>query len=76
MNLLTVVLALPLAGFLIALLIPRASAQLSRMWAIAISVVTFGASLGLLAWFDRGHGGEQFLVDVPWIASPEIRPTG
>jgi NADH-quinone oxidoreductase subunit M len=72
MNLLTVVLFLPLAGFLIALLIPRSAPQGSRVWAIAISLATFGASLGLLAWFDRGVGGEQFLVDVPWIASPDI----
>ena len=42
------------------------------MWALAISLVTFVASLGLLAWFDRGAGGEQFLVDVPWISSPDI----
>jgi NADH-quinone oxidoreductase subunit M len=72
MNLLTVVLALPLAGFLIALLIPRNSPQASRVWAIAISLGTFVASLGLLAWFDRGAAGEQFAIDVPWIASPDI----
>jgi NADH-quinone oxidoreductase subunit M len=72
MNLLTVVLALPLAGFLIALFMPRNSPQSSRVWAIAISVVTFVASLGLLFWFDRGAGGEQLAVDLPWIASPDI----
>ena len=38
MNLLTVVLFLPLAGFLIALLIPRSLAQGSRMWALVISL--------------------------------------
>ena len=72
MNLLTVVLALPLAGFLIALLLPRSSPQASRMWALVSSLATFAASLGLLAWFDRGSSAEQFLVDVPWIASPNI----
>src|SRR4051812_13493358 len=72
MNLLTLVLALPLAGFLIALLMPRNSPQSSRMWALIASLVTFAASLGLLAWFNRGIPGEQFLVDVPWIASPDI----
>ena len=35
MNLLTVVLLLPLAGFLIALCIPRSSPQASRVWALA-----------------------------------------
>jgi NADH-quinone oxidoreductase subunit M len=73
MNLLTAVLFLPLAGFLIALAIPRgASAQGSRLWALIISIVTFAASLGLPAWFDRSSGGEQFGVDLPWIASPNI----
>ncbi len=72
MNLLTVVLALPLASFLIALLLPRSSPQASRLWALVSSLATFAASLGLLAWFDRGWSGEQFLVDVPWIASPNI----
>ena len=48
MNLLTLVLALPLAGFLIALLMPRNSPQSSRMWALIASLVTFAASLGLL----------------------------
>ncbi len=72
MNLLTVVLAMPLAAFLIALLLPRSSPQASRMWALLSSVATFVASLGLLAWFDRGSAGEQFSLDVPWIASPNI----
>ena len=72
MNLLTAVLALPLAGFLIALLLPRRSPQASRVWALLSSVVTFAASLGLLLWFDRGSAAEQFSLDVPWVASPNI----
>ncbi|HMC58650.1 MAG TPA: NADH-quinone oxidoreductase subunit M, partial [Candidatus Solibacter sp.] len=28
--------------------------------------------LGLPFWFDRGASGEQFTVDVPWIATPDI----
>ena len=54
MNLLTAVLALPLAGFLIALLIPRSSPQASRLWAFAVSLVTFVASLGLAVAFYYG----------------------
>ena len=73
MNLLTVVLALPLAAFLIALAIPRSSsARTSRLWALIGSLGIFAASLGLLAWFDRTAAGEQFLVDVPWIGTPNI----
>ncbi|HMD69958.1 MAG TPA: NADH-quinone oxidoreductase subunit M [Bryobacteraceae bacterium] len=71
-TLLTVVLFLPLAGFLAALFLPRRSPDASRRFALAVSLVTFLASLGLLAWFDRGAGGEQLSTDVPWIASPNI----
>jgi NADH-quinone oxidoreductase subunit M len=71
-NLLNVVLLMPLAGFLAALAIPRTRPEASRAWALAISLATFAASLGLLAWFDRGVGGEQFTIDLPWIASPDI----
>jgi NADH-quinone oxidoreductase subunit M len=72
MNLLTAVLALPLIGFLVAILLPRSSPQASRVWALASSLVTLVASLGLLVWFDRGTAGEQFMVDVPWISTPNI----
>ncbi len=73
MNLLTVVLFLPLAAFLIALAIPRSSsAQGSRMWALISSLGIFAASLGLLAWTDRLTAAEQFAVDVPWIGTPNI----
>jgi len=72
MNLLTAVLFLPLAGFLAAMLIPRSAPQVSRSFGIALSLVTFVASLGLLPWFDRGVAGEQFTVDLPWISTPDI----
>jgi len=72
MNLLTVVLALPLFGFLVAMAVPRSSPQASRVWALAVSLAAFVASLGLPFWFDRGASGEQFTVDVPWIATPDI----
>jgi NADH-quinone oxidoreductase subunit M len=72
MNLLTVVLLLPLAGFLGAMAIPRSSPQASRNFGIAVALLTFVASLGLLIWFDRGVAGEQFTVDMPWISTPDI----
>jgi len=42
------------------------------VWALASSLITLVASLGLLVWFDRGTAGEQFMVDVPWISTPNI----
>jgi NADH-quinone oxidoreductase subunit M len=71
-NLLTVVLFLPLAGFLVALLLPRSSPQSSRMWALVVSLVTFVLSVGLPLGFDYATAGEHFKVDTIWIASPEI----
>jgi NADH-quinone oxidoreductase subunit M len=73
MSVLNIVLLLPLVGFLVALVIPRGNPQASRLWAIALSLVTFVVSLGLPMAFDAGYHGEQFLTDAPWIASPEIR---
>jgi NADH-quinone oxidoreductase subunit M len=72
MNLLLLVLVLPLAGFLIALALPRSSESAPRTWALALSLVTFVASLGLPFYFDRGASGEQFTIDQTWIPSPEI----
>jgi NADH-quinone oxidoreductase subunit M len=72
MNLLVLLLVLPLAGFLIALVIPRSAPGGSRTWALVISLITFVASLALPLGFDRGFSGEQFRIDVPWIASPDI----
>jgi NADH-quinone oxidoreductase subunit M len=72
MNLPTLILALPLAGFLVALVVPRSSPKGSRIWAIAISLATFAASLALPVLFDRGAAGQQFTLDVPWIATPNI----
>ena len=57
MNLLSVVLFLPLAGFLVALFLPRSSPQSSRGWALLISLVTFAASLALPFQFDYATAG-------------------
>ena len=72
MNLLLAVLALPLAAFLAALLIPRSSPEGSRMWGLIASIAAFVLSLGLLLQFDRSLPGEQLALDFPWIAQPEI----
>jgi NADH-quinone oxidoreductase subunit M len=71
MNLLLAVLFLPLAAFLVALLIPRGGNG-SRMWALISSLGIFAASLGLLAYFDFNAGEEQFAINIPWIQTPDI----
>ena len=72
MNLLNLLLALPLVGFLVALIVPRSSPQGSRMWAMIISTVTFLASLAVPVMFDRNEAAAQFAFDVPWINTPNI----
>ena len=72
MNLLTLVLFLPLAGFLGAMAIPRSSPQMSRNFGLFMALVTFVASLGLITQFDRNIAGPQLTVDIPWISIPEI----
>ena len=48
MNILTMVLILPLAGFIAALAIPRSAPQISRNFGMVMALVTFVASLVLL----------------------------
>ncbi len=72
MNPLLGVLALPLVAFLAALAIPRRQPQNSRWWALGSSLAIFVLSLILVFRFDQGSGQEQFALDQPWIASPDI----
>jgi NADH-quinone oxidoreductase subunit M len=69
---LNLVIAIPLVGFLIALLIPRSNAQASRIWCLGLSLIAFAVSLGLPLGFNPSVSGEQFLTDVQWIAIPDI----
>ena len=72
MNILPVLLAAPLFAFLVALALPRKSAESSRLWALGSSIAIFALSLAMLAVFDRELTGEQMVLDIPWIASPDI----
>ena len=53
MTLLDIIIAIPALGFILALLIPRNQAQFSRLFTLAVSLVTFVASLGLVTGFDQ-----------------------
>jgi NADH-quinone oxidoreductase subunit M len=72
MNLLVWILFLPLAAFLVALMIPRSSANASRMWALIASLGIFLLSVGLVFSFDRNVTGNQLGIDIPWIVTPDI----
>jgi NADH-quinone oxidoreductase subunit M len=71
MNLLDLVVALPLVGFLAALAVPR---QHVRTLVLAVALITFVASIGLIAplWSDSATG-YWFENDRAWISSPAIR---
>src|SRR4029077_11747511 len=72
MTLLNLVLALPLAGFLLVLLMPREKPQAIRGVALTITLLTFVLSIGLATGLRSEAPGAQFSTDVIWIPSPEI----
>ncbi len=70
MTLLDAVLFLPLLGFLALLIVPSAS---SRVWALAISLVIFVVSLGLIGTATGAPGGYTFVNDSAWIPALGIK---
>ena len=72
MNLLDFVLAVPLIGFIVLLLLPRQSPQAIRVTALVFSLVAFAASLGLAFGYHTDIAAQQFVTDVTWILSPNI----
>ncbi len=72
MNLLEMLLAIPAIGFLLTLLIPRAQENIVRLFTLAVSLVAFVLSLGLITGYESGKTGQQFVHNIVWIANPEI----
>ena len=68
---LTLVTFMPLAGALLLLLFPRRDRDI-RVFALVISLLTFGLSLHLPVYFQRHAAGFQYEVDKQWIASPNL----
>lgn len=67
---LTVVVFLPALGALALLAIPRANELAIKSWGLAVAVVTFLASLAVLANFDFNRSDSyQFEVNVSWISA-------
>ena len=72
MNLLDMVILLPLVGFLVTLLLPRSNPSLVRSFTVAMALITFLVSLGLVAGFNSDTPGLQFDHNVIWIENPQI----
>ena len=66
---LTVTLFLPLAGVVFVFLVPRHNEPLARGIALATTLLTFAASLGVLANFDTHAPGYQLVDEATWVAS-------
>ena len=69
MNLLEILLAVPAAGFLVTLAMPRGQEQLVRLFTMAVSILVFVLSLGLISGYESG---DKFTHNAVWIANPEI----
>src|SRR5207247_11201149 len=61
---LTVVTFAPLAGAVPLAFVPARASRVAKLWALAVTVVTFGLSLGMLAVYRGGHSGLQLLEGV------------
>ncbi|HEV2200892.1 MAG TPA: NADH-quinone oxidoreductase subunit M [Bryobacteraceae bacterium] len=70
MTLLDAVIFLPLLGFFALLIAP---ASVSRLGALAISLLVFVASLGLIGKVTGAADGYTFVNSTPWITYPPIR---
>jgi NADH-quinone oxidoreductase subunit M len=67
--LLTLVTFLPAVGAAVVLLLPRRQEPLTKLLALATTVVTFGVSLPLYFGFDATSADYQFVEQVAWIPS-------
>jgi NADH-quinone oxidoreductase subunit M len=77
MNLLDIVILLPLVGFLVTLLLPRSNPSLIRTFTVALALITFVVSIGLVLGFNsegvNGNAGSlQFEHNFVWIDNPQI----
>jgi NADH-quinone oxidoreductase subunit M len=69
---LTLVAFVPAAGALLLLVFPRRDRDI-RLFSLVISLLTFVLSLHLPAHFHRDQTGFQYVKDIPWIPTPNIR---
>jgi NADH-quinone oxidoreductase subunit M len=68
---LTLVTFIPAAGGLLLLLFPRRDRDI-RIFALIVSLLTFGLSLHLIAHVHRSLPGFQYEIDRQWISTPNI----
>ena len=64
---------LPLAGAVVALLLPSSRGRLLRGYGLAVALVTFIQSLFVLAAFEPSQAGFQMEVNWDWVPALGIR---
>jgi NADH-quinone oxidoreductase subunit M len=72
-NLLDIVLLIPAAGALIALVLPSGNPGLIRKYTLFVSLIAFLLSLALIAPVNAAPGRYAIETDVVWIEHPAIR---
>ena len=66
---LSVVTFAPLAGAVLLLLIPASKVKAQRVWALLVTLATFGLSLGILDAYHGHEGGFQLVERAAWVRS-------
>jgi len=69
---LSVILALPMAGALLVLVLPEGATRTIKLVGLAASLLSFIVSVRLFLLFDETLPGMQFVEKVTWIASLDI----
>jgi NADH-quinone oxidoreductase subunit M len=64
---LTLTIFVPLLGAFLIGLIPKERPEMIRLAALAVTLVAFGLSLGILMQFEAGEAGFQLVTAVEWI---------
>jgi NADH-quinone oxidoreductase subunit M len=67
MALLSTFLWLPIAGAILLAFFPRGAANAIKGFGLAVSLITFVISLGLLRGWQDGQAGFQFVENIAWI---------
>ncbi len=70
-SILTLIAFVPTLGALVVLLLPRRG-RVIPAFSLLVTLATFVLSLHLPAHYDYSQRGFQFVVNVPWIAHPDI----
>jgi NADH-quinone oxidoreductase subunit M len=61
------ILALPLVGAILVMMLPREEEGFARAVGFGVSLATFGLSLATLGYFSFEEPGYQMVIDQPWI---------